>query len=87
LGQPFIYKINAMSDKIKSRRDFLQLNFSKSNGDQSNVIPSQKVKMLTSDGKIVEIDRELLNKVSKNNRATNKEIFDWMKNPSKEDNK
>ena len=42
-----------------------------------------KVKMLTEDGKLVEVDEEVLKAASKNKKATNQQIFDWMKNPSK----
>jgi arylamine N-acetyltransferase len=76
-----------MGDNNQSRRDFLHLNFIRSNEDTSHVSPVQKVKMLTPDGKLVEIDKELLDQVTKKKKATNKEIYDWMKNPSKEDTK
>ncbi|MBK7819443.1 MAG: hypothetical protein IPJ60_19310 [Sphingobacteriaceae bacterium] len=44
---------------------------------------SEKVKMLTADGKLVEIDKAVLEEVSKKQKSTNKEIYDWMQNPSK----
>jgi len=44
------------------------------------------VKMLTADGKIVEIERSVLEAAAKKQKSTNKEIYDWMKNPSKENN-
>ena len=40
--------------------------------------------MLTADGKLVEIDKAVLDEAAKKQKSTNKEIFDWMKNPSKE---
>ena len=40
--------------------------------------------MLTAEGKLVEVSKTVLNEISKKQKATNKEIFDWMKNPSKE---
>ena len=43
-----------------------------------------KVKMLTADGKLVEIDKAVLEAASKKQKSSNKEIYDWMKNPSKE---
>jgi hypothetical protein len=43
----------------------------------------EKIKMLTADGKLVEVDKAILEKAIQNKKATNKEIFDWMKNPSK----
>ena len=45
----------------------------------------EKVKMLTADGKLVEIDKEVLDAAAKQ-KANNKEILQWMKNPSKKEN-
>jgi hypothetical protein len=44
------------------------------------------VKMLTAEGKLVEIDKAIFDQIAKKQKATNKEIYDWMKNPSKENN-
>jgi hypothetical protein len=44
-----------------------------------------KVKMLTADGKLVEIDKDVLEAASRQ-KVNNKEILQWMKNPSKNDN-
>jgi len=44
------------------------------------------VKMLTAEGKLVEISKTVLEAASKKQRSTNKEIYDWMQNPSKENN-
>lgn len=63
-----------------SRRDFLSL-FSLT--DKKTAKP-EMVKMLTPDGKLVEVEKAVLDKMTKNKKATNQEIFDWMKNPSKE---
>lgn len=63
----------------KSRRWFLSL-FTLSDDNAGN---SEKVKMLTAEGKLVEIDKAVLEEVSKKQKSTNKEIFDWMQNPSK----
>jgi len=41
------------------------------------------VKMLTADGKLVEVERSVL-EASKKQKASNKDIFDWMENPSKD---
>jgi hypothetical protein len=41
------------------------------------------VKMLTQDGKLVEVDESVLAAVKKGTKAGNKDIFHWMKNPSK----
>ncbi|TMI66006.1 MAG: hypothetical protein E6H07_08905 [Bacteroidetes bacterium] len=45
----------------------------------------EKVKMLTADGKLVEVDKDVLDAASKQ-KVNNKEILQWMKNPSKNDN-
>jgi hypothetical protein len=38
--------------------------------------------MLTADGKLVEIDKSILDAATKK-KVNNKEILQWMKNPSK----
>ena len=45
----------------------------------------EKVKMLTADGKLVEVDKDVLDAANKQ-KVNNKEILQWMKNPSKNDN-
>lgn len=42
----------------------------------------EKVKMLTADGKLVEVDKDVLDAASKQ-KVNNQEILQWMKNPSK----
>lgn len=55
-------------------------------GQKSKPVPKGKmVKMLTPDGKLVEVDEAVLASVTKGKKAANKEIFHWMKNPSKKD--
>ena len=44
------------------------------------------VKMLTADGKLVEVPKAVLEAASKKQQSTNKEIYTWMNNPSKEEN-
>jgi hypothetical protein len=61
----------------KSRRWFLT-------GGLLDAEKKQMVKMLTPDGKLVEVDKSVLEAASKKQKSTNKEIYDWMKNPSKE---
>lgn len=41
------------------------------------------VKLLTPDGKLVQVDEKILNAARSNKKVSNKEIYDWMKNPSK----
>ena len=65
---------------MKSRRWFLSL-FKLA--DDTSAKPG-KVKMLTADGKLVEIDQSVLDKATTKTKATNQEIYNWMENPSKE---
>jgi hypothetical protein len=44
----------------------------------------EKVKMLTADGKLVEIDKDVLDAATAQ-KVNNKEIFQWMNNPSKKE--
>ncbi len=46
-------------------------------------VKSDKVKMLTADGKLVEVDRSVYEKAASGQKASNKEILNWMDNPSK----
>lgn len=46
----------------------------------------EKMKMLTPDGKLVEIDKALFDKLSTKKKANNSEIYQWMNNPSKDNN-
>ena len=64
----------------KSRRQFLSKLFS-ANKNESN---PDMVKMLTADGKLVEVKRSIIEAASTKHKVTNKEILDWMDNPSKE---
>ena len=61
----------------QSRRDFL---FLTGNEPQKQ----EMIKMLTSDGKLVEVNKDIVLQASNHKRASNKEILDWMNNPSKE---
>ena len=67
---------NNKNEPNKSRRSFFTslLNSKK-----------EKVKMLTADGKLVEIDKAVLDAASRR-KVNNKEILQWMKNPSKNEN-
>jgi hypothetical protein len=73
---------NTKKTDDKSRRDFLSLFLSV---DKKAVKP-EMVKMLTADGKLVEVSKAILDEVAKKQKATNKEIYTWMNNPSKENN-
>lgn len=63
--------------KGSSRRDFFSLLTNKKQSSDGTV------KMLTADGKLVVIDRAVLEAAAKNQKASKKDIYDWMKNPSK----
>jgi hypothetical protein len=65
-----------------SRRDFFSLLLSKKENSGS----TEKIKMLTAEGKLVEVDKAVFEAASKKQKATNKEIYQWMNNPSKETN-
>lgn len=70
------------NESLKSRRWFLSL----LTGTDTKPAQAGKVKMLTAEGKLVEIDKAALDAASTKQKASNKEIYDWMKNPSKENN-
>lgn len=70
------------NEESKSRRWFLSLF---TNAEKNEAAPGM-VKMLTADGKLVEIDKSVLEAATKKQKSTNKEIYEWMQNPSKENN-
>lgn len=63
-----------------NRRWFLSL-FTQGGGKQSG---TDKVKMLTPDGKLVEVDRKVLDAAASRQKASNESIYEWMDNPSKQ---
>ena len=67
---------NNKNEINKSRRSFFS-NLLKSN--------KEKVKMLTADGKLVEVDKDVFDAANKQ-KVNNKEILQWMNNPSKKEN-
>ncbi len=70
------------NENLKSRRSFLSI-FSPA---EKPAVKKEMVKMLTPDGKLVEVEKEVLDALTKKQKATNKEIYEWMKNPSKDNN-
>ena len=69
----------------RSRRSFLSLFLNgRTDTSSTNDDKQEMVKMLTADGKLVEINKAVLDAASTKQKSTNKEIFDWMDNPSKE---
>lgn len=73
---------NTKKADSKSRRWFLSFLLA---ADKKAAKP-EMVKMLTAEGKLVEVDKAAFENATKRQKATNKEIFQWMKNPSKENN-
>ncbi len=64
----------------QTRRGFFSLFLSGKEKSTSD----EKVKMLTADGKLVEVDRAVYEQLSGKQKATNKDILNWMDNPSKD---
>jgi hypothetical protein len=71
---------NDKKQGTSSRRDFLSL-FSLADKKKP---AAEMVKMLTPDGKLVEVEKALLEKTTGKQKASNQEIYNWMKNPSKD---
>ena len=77
-----------MSDEKKSRRQFLLLGLlsgaagtaagQTGGGDDSS---GEKVKMLTPDGQLVEVDKAVLDQITRRKKASNKDILDWRQPP------
>ncbi|MBL7695833.1 MAG: hypothetical protein JNK91_13355 [Ferruginibacter sp.] len=63
-----------------NRRWFLSL-FTQGGRKQTG---TDKVKMLTPDGKLVEVDRTVLDAAANRQKASNESIYEWMDNPSKQ---
>ncbi len=72
---------NNKKEGAKSRRWFLSL----FKPEDKKPGKPEMVKMLTAEGKLVEIDKAVLEQAAKKQKSSNKEIYDWMKNPSKEE--
>jgi hypothetical protein len=78
---------NNKENNASSRRQFLSLFglVDKAATEKKEGKP-EMVKMLTAEGKLVEVDKAIFDKIATKQKATNKEIYDWMQNPSKENN-
>ncbi|MEI7735594.1 MAG: hypothetical protein WCI49_09005 [Ferruginibacter sp.] len=66
--------------KNQTRRGFLSIFLP---ADKTSAKP-EMVKMLTADGKLVEVEKSVYDAVSTKQKVSNKEILNWMDNPSKE---
>lgn len=65
-----------------SRRGFLSLRFRPGNAADGS---GETVKMLTADGKLVEVDKSIAEQFTTAPAAGNSEILEWMENPSKKE--
>jgi len=71
-----------MNEKSNSRRDFLKKGFLAAAAATAAPLVAkakpagEKVKMLTPDGKLVEVDKSILSKAPKK-KVSNKDILDW----------
>ncbi len=68
---------NDKNKRQRSRRQFFSSFFSEPS-------KTEKIKMLTPDGKLVEVDKAVFEEAAKKKKASNKDIYNWMKNPSKD---
>jgi hypothetical protein len=64
-----------MGNNKKSRRNFFSMMWSSTK--------PEKIKMLTQDGKLVEVDKSVFDALNSKKKATNLDIYKWMDNPSK----
>jgi len=63
-----------------SRRGFISMFLP---GEKKTGKP-EMVKMLTPDGKLVEVEKSIVDAASTKKKVSNKEILEWMNNPSKD---
>lgn len=81
---PKIFSMGNTNNSNGSRRWFLSFGFArKEEKNKAADSPADMVKMLTPDGKLVEVPRSLVESSSTTQKASNKDILSWMKNPSK----
>ena len=80
LNQKTFFMGNNKKPDNNSRRKFFSLILSPSETSSK----PEMVKMLTPEGKLVEVEKAIFEEAAKKKKATNKEIYDWMKNPSKD---
>ncbi|MBL0267629.1 MAG: hypothetical protein KAX45_00140 [Chitinophagaceae bacterium] len=63
-------------DNAGSRRQFFSSLISKKE--------TAKIKMLTPDGKLVEVDKDVIDASVNRQKASSQDIYNWMENPSKD---
>ncbi len=73
-----------MSKSNNSRRKFLSLSLlggaalAAGKADAQQLVkPTEKVKMLTPDGRMVEVDKAVLDQATNRQKASNKEVLKW----------
>ena len=69
-------KMGNKKDNAGSRRQFFSSLISKKE--------TAKIKMLTPDGKLVEVDKDIVDASVNRQKASSQDIFKWMENPSKD---
>jgi hypothetical protein len=72
------------NQKDRDRRSFLSFLLSGKDNKSTEQNKPEMVKMLTAEGKLVFVDKAVLDKAINRKKADNKDIFDWMNNPSKD---
>ncbi len=72
--------------KNNSRRKFLSMALTGSAAlasgkvaAQQNTDDNEKIKMLTPDGQLVEVDKSVFDQISNRKQVSNKDIFNWAK--------
>ena len=63
-------------DNAGSRRQFFSSLISKKE--------TAKIKMLTPNGKLVEVDKDVIDASVNRQKASSQDIYNWMENPSKD---
>lgn len=69
-------KMGNKKDNAGSRREFFSSLIRKKE--------TAKIKMLTPDGNLVEVDKDVIDASVNRQKASSQDIFNWMENPSKD---
>ena len=72
------------NQKDRDRRSFLSFLLSGKDNKATEQTKPEMVKMLTADGKLVEVKKSIVDAATTRQKVNNKEILDWMQNPSKD---
>ena len=75
-------------EKLQTRRRFLSLaaivagaKVAGKAAEEPQDLPDEKVKMLTPDGQLVEVDKSVLDQAANRKKVTNKDILEWRNPP------